>query len=269
MRDGSPRFPRSRKSTGLKLSEFRPTSIRRALEALDHDVGGDRWPEDEQGRPNREGRISKRRLSDRLRQQGVNRMLAGALLRDLVARRVIRLGKAFKHMTIFVSFAGEHQDRAVADRYLHLNRRRWHKYFAAQMRNLERRCALFNGAERRSSESLSSGGADHRNGQEAESQVARQLDKLKALERRIIQVLYRKGKTEAAARSLPSQEVIGTWIDANWDGTLKHTLSTLVKAEFLDNAKHLGRRGGYFLTPRGVVAGRLLNGARLVLTRQD
>lgn len=94
---------------------------------------------------------------------------------------------------------------------------------------------------------------------EGDAGTAAQVRRLKEMEHNIITALSEKGVVGLHAANQPSQVTLAKWAGYKWDTTFKNTLSSLVKAEFLDNGSHHGRRGGYFLTPKGEEAGRLLD----------
>lgn len=86
-----------------------------------------------------------------------------------------------------------------------------------------------------------------------------QVRKLKEMEHNIIIALGEKGVIGPKAANQPSQKTLAQWAGYTWDASLKAALSGLVKAGFLDNGSHHGRRGGYFLTPKGKQAAAILD----------
>jgi len=89
-------------------------------------------------------------------------------------------------------------------------------------------------------------------------QLVEQVNRLNDRERNCIQALFEKNVIGAAAKHRPSQETLSKWAGYPFDTTFKNALSALVKAGFLDNGRHKGTRGGYFLTAKGERAGALL-----------
>jgi hypothetical protein len=91
------------------------------------------------------------------------------------------------------------------------------------------------------------------------AEVAGQVRLLKEMERCIVQAIAEKNITDPQLDQLPSQQTVAQWAGYDYDTNLKNSLTSLVKAQLLDNGKHHGRRGGYFLTDRGVLAAKLLS----------
>lgn len=89
--------------------------------------------------------------------------------------------------------------------------------------------------------------------------TAVQVRRLKEMERHIIIALLEKDVIGLQAVNQPSQQTLAKWSGYEWDTTFKNALSALVKAGFLDNGSHHGRRGGYFLTPTGERAAAILD----------
>lgn len=85
------------------------------------------------------------------------------------------------------------------------------------------------------------------------------VHRLKEMERDIIDALAEKRIFGIEAKNAPSQEKLARWAGYAFDASLKASLSSLVKAEFLDNGRHHGRRGGYFLTQDGQLAAEILS----------
>lgn len=81
--------------------------------------------------------------------------------------------------------------------------------------------------------------------------IQKRLERLNRMEREILQGLHERRVYGIDSKTLPSQQVLSKWVGYSLDTTFKNALATVVKAEFVDNAKHHGRRGGYFLTPDG------------------
>ena len=69
------------------------------------------------------------------------------------------------------------------------------------------------------------------------------------------------------ANNRPNQEALSKWAGYQCDTNFKTALSAIVKAGYLDNGRHHGKRGGYFLTAQGERAGQLL--VQSVMTSQD
>jgi hypothetical protein len=97
------------------------------------------------------------------------------------------------------------------------------------------------------------------NGAESSGELVEQVGRLKEMERHIIIALAEKHAVGLDGAHQPSHEVIAKWAGYGCDSTLKATLSSLVKSGFLDNGSHHGRRGGYFLTPKGEQAATFLD----------
>lgn len=92
-----------------------------------------------------------------------------------------------------------------------------------------------------------------------DEEVAEQVRLLKEMERHIIIALAEHKVVGLDNALQPSQWVIAGWAGYEWDATFKATLSTLVKTKFLGNGRHHGRRGGYFLTPKGERAATIID----------
>lgn len=82
--------------------------------------------------------------------------------------------------------------------------------------------------------------------------------RLKEMERNCIQALYEKNIIGSYSDTLPSQNQISLWAGHDCDANFKAALSAVVKAGYLDNGRHHGKRGGYFLTPNGVRAAQII-----------
>ena len=78
------------------------------------------------------------------------------------------------------------------------------------------------------------------------------------MERNILQALWERHVYDPDFDDLPSQNTLAGWAGYHFDTTFKTALSGLVKACLLGNGKHHGRRGGYYLTERGNIAGGLI-----------
>lgn len=85
-----------------------------------------------------------------------------------------------------------------------------------------------------------------------------QIKRLNDMERNCIQSLYEKGIVGANVNNRPTQETLSRWAGYQCDTNFKTALSAVVKAGYLDNGRHHGKRGGYFLTPKGECAGQLI-----------
>lgn len=85
-----------------------------------------------------------------------------------------------------------------------------------------------------------------------------EINRLKQMERDCIQALYEHKMIGSTAPHQPSQDVLARWVGYKWDTSFKNALSTVAKAGFLDNGRHHGKRGGYYLLSKGERAGQLL-----------
>ncbi|MFO0829670.1 MAG: hypothetical protein U0572_16135 [Phycisphaerales bacterium] len=85
-----------------------------------------------------------------------------------------------------------------------------------------------------------------------------QVARLKAIERDCLTAVFEKGIIGPNAMNPPDQSTVADWAGYPWDATLKAALSTLVKVDMLGNGRHHGKRGGYFVTDRGVAAAEIL-----------
>ncbi len=101
----------------------------------------------------------------------------------------------------------------------------------------------------------------------ANGQLVEDVKRLNEREQHCIQALYEKSVIGENANSRPSQDTLSKWAGYPFDTTFKNALSTVVKAGFLSNGRHRGKRGGYFLTAKGERAGALL--VQPVMTSQD
>jgi hypothetical protein len=102
---------------------FTPADLDRALQALDLIFQEQQWPQGE-------ARFRQLRLVGLLREQGISRALALAVIEDLLARGVFRAGESFLDLKITVRFDGHQTDQVTPDRYLHPLPERWYGYLA-------------------------------------------------------------------------------------------------------------------------------------------
>lgn len=87
-----------------------------------------------------------------------------------------------------------------------------------------------------------------------------QVQRLKPMEREAIVALAEKGLVGPNSGRLPGQALLAKWAgNYDADATFKAAMSNLVKMGLLDNARHHGTRGGYFLTPLGLEASKLID----------
>lgn len=87
-----------------------------------------------------------------------------------------------------------------------------------------------------------------------------QVRRLKPMEREAIVALAEKCLVGPNSGRLPGQALLAKWAgNYDADATFKAAMSNLVKMGLLDNARHHGTRGGYFLTPRGLEASKLID----------
>jgi hypothetical protein len=87
-----------------------------------------------------------------------------------------------------------------------------------------------------------------------------QVQRLKPMEREAIVALAEKGLVGPNSGRLLGQATLAKWAgNYDADATFKTAMSNLVKMGLLDNARHHGTRGGYFLTPRGLEASKLMD----------
>lgn len=82
---------------------------------------------------------------------------------------------------------------------------------------------------------------------------------LKEMERCALQALAEKKVFGNQAPNQPSQEQLSKWAGYSYDTSFKTAMSTLKKSGFVDNGRHHGRRGGYFLTEDGQRAAEILS----------
>src|SRR5262245_34748638 len=75
--------------------------------------------------PDGDARFRQNRLIELLEGRQVGRVLASAVIENLLSRKVFTAGKSFYNLRIFVRFSGEQTDEATPDRYLHTTRQRW------------------------------------------------------------------------------------------------------------------------------------------------
>jgi hypothetical protein len=97
---------------------FLQEEILAATQVLDDLIQDHEWP---QGEP----RCSQNNLVEELRQRGINRALALAVIEQLLADGVFTAGAELSERTTFVGFDGRQSDEARPDRYLHTSRARW------------------------------------------------------------------------------------------------------------------------------------------------
>ncbi len=85
-----------------------------------------------------------------------------------------------------------------------------------------------------------------------------EVKRLGKTQKEIIQSLFEKHVIGANVATKPTQEVLAGWVGAKFNTTFKNALAAAVQAGFIDNEKHSGGRGGYFLTPKGEKAAEIL-----------
>lgn len=83
--------------------------------------------------------------------------------------------------------------------------------------------------------------------------------RLKEMERHILVALGERSVVGLEAKNLPGQQQLAKWAGYDWDTSFKTALSTLCKTGLLDNGRHHGRRGGYFLSTEGAAAAQLID----------
>lgn len=88
--------------------------------------------------------------------------------------------------------------------------------------------------------------------------VFEQVKLLNEIQRHVVQALSERGFVDPKAKKLPSQASLAKWAGYEFDTTFKNAMSSLVKTRLVDNAKHHGRRGGYFLTATGTQAAEII-----------
>jgi hypothetical protein len=93
----------------------------------------------------------------------------------------------------------------------------------------------------------------------ADGDIADQVRRLNEMQRNVIVALAEKKVIGVDAANQPGQTMLARWAGYDCDATFKGALSALVKAGFLDNGRHHGRRGGYFLTAKGRQASGLID----------
>ncbi|MCC6285070.1 MAG: hypothetical protein IT439_07165 [Phycisphaerales bacterium] len=92
------------------------------------------------------------------------------------------------------------------------------------------------------------------------AELRAQVQRLKPMEREAIVALAEKGLAGPNSGRLPGQALLAKWAgNYDADATFKAAMSNLVKMGLFDNARHHGTRGGYFLTPRGLEASKLID----------
>lgn len=92
-----------------------------------------------------------------------------------------------------------------------------------------------------------------------QSAMREQVGRLKEMERDVIIALAEKGIVGVNAANQPGQALLAKWAGYGFDATFKAAVSALVKSRLLDNGRHHGRRGGYFLTTLGRQAAEFIN----------
>lgn len=101
------------------------------------------------------------------------------------------------------------------------------------------------------------GGRERRQGA-AGSELHQQVQRLNEMERCCITALYERYTSDPERNNRPGQELLARWAGYSYTSQFKSALAGLVKAGYLDNARHHGARGGYYLTQLGQRAGRIL-----------
>lgn len=91
-----------------------------------------------------------------------------------------------------------------------------------------------------------------------ERSIDEEIAGLSALARRVIKELSRRGCI-GPAPVRPSQNAIAKWLSRKFDSNFKAMLASLKRSGFLGNMADHGRRGGYYVAPKGVAAARLLD----------
>ncbi len=91
--------------------------------------------------------------------------------------------------------------------------------------------------------------------------ISKQVDRLNQMERDIIESLAEHDVTDPELDELPGQKKLAEWAGYEFNTNVKNALTALVKSGLLGNLKHRGRRGGYFLTAAGVIAGEIVRNA--------
>jgi len=94
---------------------------------------------------------------------------------------------------------------------------------------------------------------------QGEAKLRSQVKRHNETEHHIIMALGEKGIVGLDGDKLPSTDTLAQWAGYQGNTSFKTMLSGLVKSGFLDNGSHHGRRGGYFLTPKGKRAADLLD----------
>jgi hypothetical protein len=97
----------------------------RAFRALQQVFEDQDWAEEEI-------RFKQNQIIEHLRQRGIGRALALALIEDLVAHQVFRAGASFVDLKIFVRFDDCQTDEATPNRFLHCTRESWFGYLASR-----------------------------------------------------------------------------------------------------------------------------------------
>lgn len=92
------------------------------------------------------------------------------------------------------------------------------------------------------------------------------VQRLKPMERDAIAALSKRNLVAPGLGKLPSQRTLAEWAGYEWDSNFKTAMSNLVKIGYLNNRRHQGTRGGYYLMPLGIEAAKVI---RPVMTSQD
>lgn len=92
----------------------------------------------------------------------------------------------------------------------------------------------------------------------SDNDIREQMDRLKEMERNVIVALSEKQIIGINTPNQPGQALLAKWAGYDFDATFKAAVSSLVKMRLLDNGRHHGRRGGYFLTASGKQAADFL-----------
>ena len=92
----------------------------------------------------------------------------------------------------------------------------------------------------------------------AADSIAEQVRLLNDMERAVVQALSEHRVFDSQVKKLPGQLLVAKWTGYKYDTNLKNCMTSLVKTRLVDNAKHHGRRGGYFLTATGKQAAEII-----------
>ncbi|MCL4221937.1 MAG: hypothetical protein KJZ65_11290 [Phycisphaerales bacterium] len=85
------------------------------------------------------------------------------------------------------------------------------------------------------------------------------VQRLKPMKRDAISALAERGLVGPESGKLPSQSTLAKWAGYECDSNFKSAMANLVETGFLNNRRHHGTRGGYFLTPLGLEASKLID----------